>query len=214
MRKGHCACLQPAEHQVGEANSAKLLQSGAPCQLRNALHQHTCRQGFKHVVSAANQLIEALKARGPAREVDIDNMAQRVTMEVRLHGVQHGCFCRCGCRVALCNIRLADACVVRAAKVIGQVGFGKGFGSLDDIDRDNKVFRLVASGEETLTPMHVRVHPAAQTCMDNVGECHTCRPGGEHSALCEPSAASHVLGPGELMLQGWCWLAPFCSIAD
>ena len=29
-----------------------------------------------------------------------------------------------------------------------QVGFGKGFGSLDDIDRDNKVFRLVASGEK------------------------------------------------------------------
>ena len=145
--EGHCACLQPAEHQVGEANSANCCIWGT-MSAEDALHQHTCRQGFKHVVSAANQLIEALKARGPAREVDIDNMAQRVTMEVRLHGVQHGCFCRCGCRVALCNIRLADACVVRAAKVIGQVGFGKGFGSLDDIDRDNKVFRLVASGRK------------------------------------------------------------------
>ena len=42
----------------------------------------TCRQGFRHVVSAADQLNEGLKARGPAREVDIDNMAQRVTLEV------------------------------------------------------------------------------------------------------------------------------------
>jgi hypothetical protein len=42
------------------------------------------RQGFDHVLAAAHQLIEALKARGPEKEVDMDNAAQRVALEVSL----------------------------------------------------------------------------------------------------------------------------------
>ncbi len=41
-----------------------------------------CRQGFKHVLEPANQLIEMLKERGPEKAVDIDDAAQRVALEV------------------------------------------------------------------------------------------------------------------------------------
>lgn len=42
-----------------------------------------CRQGFGYVLEAMDQLVEVLKARGPDKAVDIDNVAQRVALEVR-----------------------------------------------------------------------------------------------------------------------------------
>lgn len=40
------------------------------------------RKGFHHVVSTNERLIEALQAAGPDTAVDIDNAAQRVTLDV------------------------------------------------------------------------------------------------------------------------------------
>ena len=52
------------------------------CHLRTMCH--ACRQGFGHVVEAANQLIEILKEKGPEEAVDIDDAAQRVALEVSM----------------------------------------------------------------------------------------------------------------------------------
>ncbi|EIE22263.1 cytochrome P450 [Coccomyxa subellipsoidea C-169] len=47
-----------------------------------AFNPQNIRQGFGHVVEAANQLIQVLKERGADKAVDIDDAAQRVALEV------------------------------------------------------------------------------------------------------------------------------------
>ena len=41
-----------------------------------------CRQGFAYVLEADYQLIEVLKGIGPERAVDMDDAAQRTSLEV------------------------------------------------------------------------------------------------------------------------------------
>ncbi|CAL8468775.1 g8316 [Coccomyxa elongata] len=47
-----------------------------------AFNPQNIRQGFRHVLEPANQLIEILRERGPEKAVDIDDAAQRVALEV------------------------------------------------------------------------------------------------------------------------------------
>ena len=44
-----------------------------------------CRQGFTYVLEAVDQLVAVLKERGSERAVDMDDAAQRVSMEVCHH---------------------------------------------------------------------------------------------------------------------------------
>ena len=46
------------------------------------LHTSHCRQGFHYVVKANEQLISILKGWGPDKEVDIDNAASRIALDV------------------------------------------------------------------------------------------------------------------------------------
>ena len=41
-----------------------------------------CRKGIHYVIHANQQLIRILRARGPTAVVDLDNVAQRVTLDV------------------------------------------------------------------------------------------------------------------------------------
>ncbi len=100
-------------------------------------------------MGAAGQLSEKLQARGPAREVDIDNMAQRVSLEVRAVHASCGALpvpCACIMEQHRKGTKQELRCQRMRAQVIGQVGFGKAFGSLEDIDQENEAFKLVASG--------------------------------------------------------------------
>ena len=46
------------------------------------IHTIYCRQGLHYVVKANEQLISILKAWGPEKEVDIDNAASRIALDV------------------------------------------------------------------------------------------------------------------------------------
>ncbi len=50
--------------------------------VRTSADRAVCRQGFTYVLEANEQLRRALKALEPERAVDMDDAAQRVSMEV------------------------------------------------------------------------------------------------------------------------------------
>ena len=66
-----------------------------------------CRQGFTYVLEAVDQLIAVLKERGSERAVDMDDAAQRVSLEVTSHEPE----ARCKCQLMSPGL---DRCEVRA----------------------------------------------------------------------------------------------------